>query len=99
MTAPAAPVAAVPSDPLARPMFAVATLYLVFLAGLVHRVKEMSPAEWRAWQIGIAVLWPMLIAEGGYRFLRRGPGVSRRRAAFHWLLVAVLPPFRLGLPS
>jgi hypothetical protein len=45
------------------------------------------------------VLWPLIIVEGGYRFFRRAPGVSRGRAARQWLMVALAPPLRMGLPS
>src|SRR5262245_46485923 len=80
-------------------MFWAAALHLVLLAGLVHRVREMSPLEWQVWSAGMLILWPLIVIEGGYRFICRAPGVSRGRAARQWLMVTLAPPLRMGLPS
>lgn len=88
-------------DRLARPMFTVAVLFLVVLAGLFHRLPREEIFEWEreAIETALVVLWLIVIAEAGFRWLRRPPATSRRRAVGRFLLIALLPPLRLGVPG
>jgi len=80
-------------------MFAAAFVELLLIAGLIHRAGtdgEATAFEQMLILTVSAFLWPAFIAEGTIAYLRRAPGVSRRRAAVRILMVWFLPPLRLG---
>lgn len=85
-------------DRLAAPMFAAAVLFLVVLAGLFHRLPREEIFEWERETIetALVLLWLVIIVEAVYRCLARPPAVSRRRALGRFLLLALVPPLRLG---
>ena len=88
-------------DRLAGPMFFLAVLFLVVLAGLIHRYPRLNPTDLEVYLIqgGLAVLWVIFLLEAAVRFLLR----DRLRPAWKALLAAVvcvlLPPLRMGFGS
>lgn len=84
---------------LARPMFTVALLFLVVLAGLFHRMPREEIFEWEqeTIQCGLVLLWLLVIAEAGWRLLGRPPEIQRRRAVREFALLVLLPPLRMGI--
>ncbi len=88
-------------DRLAGPMFFLAGLFLVVLAGLIHRYPHLERSSPEAYLIvgTLAGLWVLFLAEAVLRFRLR----DRRRPAWKALLaaaaVALLPPLRLGCRS
>jgi len=88
-------------DRLARPMFWVAGLFLIVLAGLIHRYPHLGPNDLEAHLIqgGLAIVWAVLVTEAMFRFLLR----DRRRPTWKALgalaVCALLPPLRMGCRS
>jgi hypothetical protein len=88
-------------DRWAGPMFFLAVLFLVVLAGLIHRYPHLDPTDLEAYLIegGLAALWLLFLLEAGLRFRLRDP----RRPAWKALLAvaacALVPPLRMGYPS
>jgi voltage-gated potassium channel len=88
-------------DRLAAPMFALSVLFLIVLAGLIHRYPHPSTTAIEMYLIegGLCVLWLVFIAEAVLRFHLR----DRRRPAWGPLASAaacvVVPPMRLGCRS
>src|SRR5262249_42592760 len=88
-------------DRLAGPMFYLAVLFLVVLAGLIHRYPRLHPTDPEAYLIqgGLGVLWLIFRLEAVCRFRLRDP----RRPAGKSLVAAVacglLPPLRMGCRS
>jgi hypothetical protein len=82
-------------------MFFLAVLFLVVLAGLIHRYPHLDQADPEAYLIlgGLGVLWLAILLEAGVRFGLR----DRRRPAWKALLatvaVALLPPLRMNCRS
>jgi hypothetical protein len=82
-------------------MFFLAAVFLVVLAGLIHRYPHLNAYDPEVYLIqgGLGVLWVIFLLEGGLRFGLR----DRRRPAWKALLVAaactVLPPLRMGSRS
>jgi hypothetical protein len=88
-------------DRFAGPMFFLAVLFLVVLAGLIHRYPRLHHTDPEAYLIlgALAFLWLLFVVEAGVRFLLR----DRRRPAWKALagsaVVALLPPLRMGCRS
>jgi hypothetical protein len=88
-------------DRLARPMFFLAVLFLVVLAGLIHRYPRLDPSDPEVYLIegGLGILWLVFLLEAGLRFFLR----DRSRPAWNSLVAAaacaLLPPLRLGCRS
>jgi len=107
MTPPSNPVAAPDNgrqtweDRLAGPMFFLAGLFLIVLAGLIHRYPRLQATDPEAYLIegALALLWLVFLAEAVFRFRLR----DRRRPAWRPLLAAVcsvlVPPVRMGYRS
>jgi voltage-gated potassium channel len=89
------------ADQLAGPMFFLAVLFLVYLAGLIHRFPRLEPTSPEGYLIlgGLAVLWLVFLLDAVIRFCLR----DRREPAWKALLgaavTALLPPLRLGVRS
>lgn len=83
---------------LAPVMFALAFLYLLVIAGLIHRASQVEVTEWEleVMYAGLAVLWPIFAGEAVIAFLRRSPAVSTRTAGARALMVIFAPPTRLA---
>jgi hypothetical protein len=79
-------------------MFVLAVLFLVVLAGLIHRYPRLERTDPEAYLIlgGLAVLWLAFLLEAALRFGLR----DRRRPAWKAALASaacvLLPPLRLG---
>jgi hypothetical protein len=88
-------------DRVAGPMFFVAVLFLVVLAGLIHRYPHLEPNDPEAYLIqgALGVLWLVILLEAWLRFRFR----VRQRSAWKALLAAavcvLLPPLRMGYRS
>jgi hypothetical protein len=82
-------------------MFFLAVLFLVVLAGLIHRYPHLDSTDLEAYLIegGLAVLWLVFLLEAVLRFRLR----DRRRPAWKALVAAavcvLVPPLRMGYPS
>jgi hypothetical protein len=88
-------------DRLAGPMFFLAVLFLVVLAGLIHRYPKLAPDDPEAYLIlgGLGVLWVMFLLEAGLRFRLRDRGRPAGRALLAAAVGGLLPPLRMGCRS
>jgi voltage-gated potassium channel len=88
-------------DRLAGPMFFLAVLFLVVLAGLFHRYHKIDPDSQEASLIlgGLAALWIVFLAEAAVRFLLRDRTRPAWRALASAAAVALVPPLRMGCRS
>jgi hypothetical protein len=97
---PRAAPAPTPRDTLrARFMFVLAFVYLLLVAGLIHRAtgKTVAQIEVDVMYVGLVALWPVFVAEAVWGASRRDPAVPRRPVVLRALLVAVMPPWRMAL--
>ena len=94
----AEPSAQPPGDYLARPMFWLGFLYLLFVSGLVHRFgqPEVTQIEREILLLGVLLLYPFFVAEGLYRIFTPRRWIRRRREFGRFLLVLLFPPLRMG---
>jgi hypothetical protein len=86
---------------LTRPMFFLALLHLILLAGITHRLPEegVAPSEVQVMVWGLLLLWPVFLLEGGLRLaVCRQPEEGWRPLA-PALLYCLLPPLRMGAPA
>ncbi len=83
---------------MAGPMFFLALLFLVVLAGLIHRYPRLGPTDLETYLIegALGFLWLLFLLEAALRFRLR----DRARPAWKALLAAtacaLLPPLRMG---
>jgi hypothetical protein len=107
MTTPADPVAA-PADArqtwedrLAAPLFFLAVLFLVVLAGLIHRYPRLDPTDPEAYLIegGLAFLWLVISLEAAFRFHLRDRERPAWQSAVSCVACVLLPPLRMGCRS
>lgn len=84
---------------LARAMFALAGLHLLLVAGLIHRAQqpEVTEAELTVMSVGLAGLWPVFVGEAIVGVVRRDRARPLRGVVLRAVLVALAPPFRMGL--
>jgi voltage-gated potassium channel len=88
-------------DRLAGPMFFLAVLFLVVLAGLIHRYRHLGATDPEAYLIRgvLAGLWVVFLVEAVVRFALR----DRTRPAWKALggvaVVALVPPLRMACRS
>jgi hypothetical protein len=82
---------------LAGPMFFLAVLFLVVLAGLIHRYPRIEPTSLEAHLIlgSLAVLWLIFLLEAGLRFRLRDRGRPAWRALVGSAVCGLLPPLRI----
>lgn len=83
---------------LALVMFVLGFIYLLGIAGIVHRAAydrtlaiEVIVMCWV-----LVVLWPLFVTEGVLAVIYRSPEVTLRKAVGRTLLVAVIPPARMA---
>jgi voltage-gated potassium channel len=88
-------------DRLAGPMFWLAVLFLVVLAGLIHRYPHLEPGEPEEYLIlgGLCILWLVFLVEAGLRFRLRDRGRPAWKALLSTAACALLPPLRMGCKS
>ena len=95
-----------PADPavprlearLAPFMFGLGFVFLLVVAGLIHRAHEpqVTRFELQLMAAFLAVLWPLFAAEAVVGYVRRAAWVSKSRAAVRALLVTAFPPMRMA---
>src|SRR5262245_44028826 len=83
---------------LALVMFVLAFVYLLGIAGILHRaaherslVIEVVVMCWV-----LVVLWPLFVTEAVLAAVYRSPEVPLRTAVWRVTLVALVPPMRMG---
>lgn len=89
---------------LARPMFALAALFLVLVAVVIH-VNRTSPKSLadstvaRGALVTLGLLWPVFVIEGVVRFRLVPPERRTRRMLAATVATILIPPLRLAAPS
>lgn len=88
-------------DRLAKPMFVLALLFLVLLAGVIHRGSALQAENWNtaeAWFLlgGLAALWPIFLLDAGLRFFLRDRDRRDWKALARVLGTALFPPSRMA---
>jgi voltage-gated potassium channel len=88
-------------DRLAGPMFFLALLFLIVLAGLIHRYPQPNRTELEAWLIeaALASLWVIFVLEAGFRVALRDRSRPAWRPLGSALACVLLPPLRIGCRS
>jgi hypothetical protein len=89
-----------PFDTLrARFMFLLGFVYLLLVAGVVHRAtsKTVSEFELHAMMVGIVALWPIFVVEVVVGILQRDRSKSLWPFVWRALLVWLMPPWRMAL--
>ena len=83
----------------ARLMFVLAFVYLLLVAGLVHRAtsKTVSQFELDVLYVGLLALWPIFVLEAAWGVYRRDPTARRKPIVLRAALVALMPPWRMAL--
>jgi hypothetical protein len=87
-------------DRLAAPMFVLAVLFLVVLAGVIYRFPQLDPNDFEVWLIqgALALCWLLFVLEAVARFFlrdRRPVGPALAAAA----IGALVPPLRMACRS
>jgi hypothetical protein len=82
-------------------MFFLSVLFLVVLAGLIHRYPRLAAHDVEAYLIegGLAVLWVLFVLEAVLRFRLRDRERPVWKALLAALAVALVPPLRMGCGS
>jgi hypothetical protein len=82
----------------ARFLFLLGFVFLLLVAGLVHRgtQKQVSQAELEILYAGLLGLWPVFVAEAVWGVLRRDRAKPLRPVLLRALLVIVMPPWRMA---
>jgi voltage-gated potassium channel len=82
-------------------MFFLALLFLIVLAGLLHRYPHLSPHDPEAQLIGglLGGLWLVFLLDALLRFWQRDRQRSAGKALASSLACALLPPLRMGCRS
>ena len=88
-------------DLAAAPMFFLALLFLVALAGLIHRYPRLDPDGLEAWLLcgGLGALWLVFPLEAALRFRLRDRARPAGKALRTALACGLLPPLRMGSRS
>src|SRR5262249_21050659 len=88
-------------DRLAGPLFFLALMFLVVLAGLIHRYPRLDPDHWEVYLISgaLGVLWVVFLLEAVRRFACRPRGQSAWTALAGAVACGLLPPLRMGCRS
>jgi hypothetical protein len=82
-------------------MFALAFLYLLLVAGLIHRAQEQEVTlfELTVLTVGLVALWPVFVVEAAIGILARDRSKPLRPALTRAIVVALFPPYRMGTPD
>jgi hypothetical protein len=88
-------------DRLAAPMFFLSVLFLVVLAGLLHRYPRLDARDREVVLIlgVLGVLWLVFLLEAGIRFLLRDRERPPWRPLWSAAACALLPPLRMACRS
>lgn len=86
-------------DLRARVMFVLSFLYLLVVAGLIHRATTgtVTGFELDVMSVGLAFLWPVFVAEAVWQVYRRDPAARRGPVVWRAVLVVLMPPWRMAL--
>src|SRR6266851_3967970 len=86
---------------LAGPMFFLALMFLVALAGLIHRYPRIGPDSAEAYVIvsGLGILWLRLLLETLYRYRHRDREHGSWKTLLATVAFALIPPLRMGRHS
>lgn len=78
--------------------FALGVVYLLLLAGVIHRAVSptVSEGEVLAMYLGLLALWPFFAVEASLALVRLAPGRSWWPALGRTVLILLLPPYRMG---
>ncbi len=82
----------------ARIMFWLAFIYLLLVAGLIHRSTStnVTDLELHVLYIGLLAMWPLFVAEGVWGVFRRDRSKPTRPVVLRAVLSAVMPPWRMA---
>jgi hypothetical protein len=82
-------------------MFFLSVLFLVMLAGLIHRYPRLGHHDPEAYLIvgGLGLLWLVFLLEARLRFRLRDPSRPTWKSLLSAAVCALLPPLRLGSRS
>ncbi|MCI0702100.1 MAG: hypothetical protein L0241_13535 [Planctomycetia bacterium] len=83
----------------ARLMFVLAFVYLIGVAGLIHRAPSKSVTQWEldAMYVGLVALWPIFAVEALWSLWRRDRSKRTKPVLLRAILVMFMPPWRLAL--
>lgn len=83
----------------ARVMFLLAFVYLLLVAGLVHRATstDASQIELFILYTGMSLLWPIFVAEAIWGVTQRDRAKPPRPIYWRAVLVILMPPWRMAL--
>ena len=87
--------------PLARPLFWLAFLHLLLLAGVVHRAHHPEATRTEIWvmAVGLLALWPVIALETWVAVLVRDRTLRPLRATLvRAVAITLAPPLRMGMP-
>ena len=82
----------------ARFMFLLAFVFLLLIAGLVHRgtQKQVTQQELNIIYAGVLALWPVFVVEAVWGVVRRDRAKPLRPVLLRAFLVVLMPPWRMG---
>ena len=79
-------------------MFTLAVVFLLILAGVIHRAVSLPSDDPEVWGMytGLLALWPVFAVEAVFGALCKGP--LRKAGPVYWraLLIVLLPPYRIA---
>src|SRR5262245_1940881 len=80
----------------ARLMFVLGFVFLLVVAGLIHRStsETVTLLELDAMYVALAFLWPVFVADLLWGLYRRDRSKPARPVFLRALLVAIMPPWR-----
>jgi hypothetical protein len=97
--APASPAVPTAFDTLrARFLFLLAFVYLLLVAGLIHRATSKTVTAWEldVMYVGLVALWPIFAAEAVWGVWRRDRAKRGRPIVLRAVLVMLAPPWRMA---
>lgn len=79
-------------------MYLLAIVYLLILAGVIHRAISLpsDDREVRAMYAGLIALWPVFAVEAVFGVLRKGPERKWSPVVWRAVLILCLPPYRIA---
>lgn len=83
----------------ARVMFALAFVYLLIVAGLVHRAVSVGVTDFELFVLyaGLSLMWPVFVAEAIWGVTQRDRSKRSRPVYWRAVLVILMPPWRMAL--
>ena len=83
---------------LAPVMFGLSFIYLLTIAGLIHRATATTVTDLELFLMNtaLALLWPIFAAEAIVAVLRKSPDISWKLGLARVMLVVLIPPMRMA---